>query len=253
MNLKKILEWMLESGVDEAVDEKPHDRMLPVNPQKTVEKTAVQAAKPQDPNNPEISVKMAIAVAGKAETIEELDKAVKAFTACGLSKTAAHVLTGIGGIKPKLMCLIDAPRAGDDKAGALLVDDTGVMITKMLAAIGMNVDTDVYIAPISPWRTPGDRPLSDTEMEQCLPFLKRRIELVEPEALLLFGATVSGALIGVPSISKAREKAGEYGEGLPSPIKAFTTFAPAFLISNPAHKKKAWEDLQRVQKYLLGV
>lgn len=252
MDFKHILTWYLEAGVDECVGEKASNRLS--EKRKTFSTSDSADSKLTAVRTDDTFVQQAVKSAQNAHTIQELDNALENFTVCGLSKTAAHLLSGIGVPNPRVLCLIEAPRAGDDKAGALLKDESGQLLLKMLKAIDLDYTTDTYIAPLAPWRTPGDRPLTDTEMEQCLPFLKRRIELLEPDILILFGSVLSGALLGISSISKAREKGVDYtSDQMSHSIKAFTTFAPAFLLKNPLQKRKAWEDLQKIQQYLIGL
>ncbi len=252
MDLKQILTWYVEAGVDECIGENTFNRLN--EKVKSSIRSISSDTKASPIRTTDTFVQQAIQLANNSKTLSELDEALKNFTGCGLSKTAAHLLSGIGVLNPRVLCLIDAPRATDDKNGSLLQDESGQLLIKMLKAIGLDYTQETYIAPLAPWRTPGDRPLTDTEMEQCLPFLKRRIELLNPNTLILFGSVLSGALLGIKSISKAREKAIDYtSEQMSHSIKAFSTFSPVFLLKNPAQKKKAWEDLKKIQQYLIGL
>ena len=252
MDLKHILTWYLEAGVDECISEKAPNRLNEKT--KPLVQSVQRVVSSKTTRTADTFVQQAIQAAKNAQNLSDLDNALKNFTACGLSKTAAHLLSGIGVPNPRVLCIIEAPRAKDDKTGALLQDESGQLLLKMLKAIDLDYTQETYVATLAPWRTPGDRPLSDTEMEQCLPFLKRRIELLNPDILILFGSVLSGALLGISSISKAREKAVDYtSEQMSHAIKAFTTFAPTFLLKSPAQKRKAWEDLQKIQQYLIGL
>ncbi len=258
MDLISILKWYLDAGVDECVAEVATNR-LAQRPQKPISDKRADSQNLSDTvqnsaKQADTFVQQAITASAKANSLSELDAALAEFTGCGLSKTAAHLLSGIGVPNPRVLCIIESPRAGDDRAGALFNDDSSQLLLKMIQSIGLDYTQDTYIAPLSPWRTPGDRSLSDMELQHCLPFLKRRIELLEPEILILFGSVVSGALLGISSISKAREKAAEYTSPQTNhPIKAFTTFAPTFLIKTPSQKRRAWDDLQKIQQYLIGL
>lgn len=256
MDLIQILKWYLQAGVDECVVEIAPNRLNVIDSKKT-HKVIPPNIEPAALSVTDTFVQQAVTRAASAETMAELDDALTEFTGCGLSKTAAHLLSGIGVPNPRVMCIIESPRAGDDKAGQLLQDESGTVLANMIKSIGLDYTQDTYIAPISPWRTPGDRSLTETELQQCLPFLKRRIELLNPEILILFGSVVSGALLGISSISKAREKALDYtSEKMAHSIKAFTTFSPVFLGKTAAYRtqrQKAWEDLQKIQQYLIGL
>src|SRR5690606_41772155 len=45
----------------------------------------------------------------------------------------------------------------------------------------------VYFANTVPWRPPGSRPATPEEMDLCLPFLHRQVELVAPKLVLTLG------------------------------------------------------------------
>ncbi|MBR6412759.1 MAG: uracil-DNA glycosylase, partial [Alphaproteobacteria bacterium] len=89
---------------------------------------------------------------------------------------------------------------------------------------------------------------SDVELALCRPFWEREVTLLQPKIILLMGANVSGAVLGVSALSKARGVWHDY-QGIPTRV----SIAPATLIKFPAQKKQAWEDLQQVQKKLSEV
>jgi DNA polymerase len=122
------------------------------------------------------------------------------------------------------------------------------MLSKMMAGIGLDIEKDCYLTTVLPWRTPGGRKPTSTEMAYCLPFIKRHIEIINPRFILLFGALTSGALLGIDSLSRARGIFHPYqSEKLSSPIPTIATFSPSYLLKNQLHKKYAWEDLKRLK------
>lgn len=254
MNTIDILDWYVDMGVDACVENTPVNRFAQPKQSAPASAPVFYQSEPASVRSSDVSVEQAIQAATAADSLDALNTALSQFTGCSLCQTAAHLFPGMGALHPRVMCIIDFPKAEDDKTGVFLASPAGQMLLRMLKAIGLDYTEDTYIAPICPWRTPGDRPLSDSELEQCLPFLKRRIELVEPENLLLFGATVAGALLGINSIVKARAAKGSYqSAALTCPIDTFTTFAPSFLLKNPTQRQRTWEDLQKFQRHLLGI
>jgi len=104
---------------------------------------------------------------------------------------------------------------------------------------------DVYIANIVKCRPPGNRNPEEDEAEQCLPYLKRQIELVSPKVIVLLGAVPLLRLLGKTGIMKLRGQWDEYNG-----IKVMPTFHPAFLLRSPEAKKDVWRDLQAVMQFL---
>ena len=77
----------------------------------------------------------------------------------------------------------------------------------MLASIGLE-RAQLLLTPLIPWRPPGDRPPSPTELAVCLPFLHRLIALVAPRRLLLIGLLPARALL--PQTASRRRPRGAW-------------------------------------------
>ena len=179
----------------------------------------------------------------KGASLAELDKSLN-HSKSALSATATHPIGGIGMVPAKVMCVLEMPSAGEDKTGQPLSGPEGELLQKMLSAIGLNTDTQTYVSYLSPWRSPGSRVLTSTEIQEGKALLDKRIRLVQPQILLVFGMSVARALLGVP-LGEARSKVHVY-QGIP----VFTSFAPNFLIKNTAYKKQAWADLKKLATFL---
>ena len=98
---------------------------------------------------------------------------------------------------------------------------------------------------------PGNRTPTDAEIAVCLPFLKKQVELIKPEIILLLGSSAANALLdNNEPISKLRGRWLEYDLSIGEKINALATFHPAFLLRNSAQKSKAWADFLRLLKKL---
>jgi len=95
-------------------------------------------------------------------------------------------------------------------------------------------------------RPPGNRTPLPEEMEACVPFLQEQVRIVQPRVICVLGAVAAKALLG-PHVSISRIRGQQFTyEGIP----LIPTFHPAYLLRNPAAKKDAWEDLQKVMALL---
>jgi DNA polymerase len=118
-----------------------------------------------------------------------------------------------------------------------------------MAAIGLN-RTTAYIANIIPWRPPGNRTPTPQESEICLPFIRRQIELANPDVLVCMGNPASQTLLGARSgIKQTRGKWFNFHTGTRE-IRAIATFHPAFLLRSPLEKRFAWRDFLAIKKAL---
>jgi DNA polymerase len=113
----------------------------------------------------------------------------------------------------------------------------------MLAAAGLT--GRVFITNSVFWRPPGNRNPTPEEQAVCAPFLERAIELVNPKMLLLVGGPASKSMLkrdeGILSLRGRWFEWKSQDERLELP--AMPTLHPAFLLRQPAAKKKAWSDL----------
>lgn len=266
MNQVDILKWFLTAGITDCVGESPIDRFQSALAQtkertarlmsQTVQKLKNQPVQMQSPipttTNDASFMTQAEMLSKSATDIASLKTALTQFEGCSLKKTAAYTLDGMGQEDhPTVLCLIDAPKSDDEKAGHLGSGDLGLLLLKMLQAIQLDCATNTYVAPVIPWRLPGDRKPTDTEIALCLPFLRRRIELLCPRFILLFGSLPTKTLLGIDSIPKARQQTLSYQmpNGIPIPVVA--TFGPdSVRTKGQAYRANAWADLQKLQKMI---
>ncbi len=180
-------------------------------------------------------------MANESADLAALNAQKQAFSLSSLAKTAAHTVLGVGACGAEVMCILEMPDADSDKAGNLLMGAQGEQLSKMMVAIRLEAGKDVYVTALSPWRTPGNRALTSAESALFLPFLKREIQLVCPKKILIFGAGVASALIGTPSLAKAR---GSWHEWENIPVRVTL---PISALKATAQRQQAWDDLKALQ------
>lgn len=244
---KEILEWYLLSGVDVICGDRPF---------MSSEKTE-SVSKMEDKSRPaitdlaqmsQIACKNARDICAKAQTLDELEKCVDIFDGCALKLTANKTVFGDGNEHAKILFVGEAPGADEDRSGKPFVGKSGHLLDKMLSAIGLK-RSDCYITNVLMWRPPGNRTPTSAESAVCLPFLKRKIELIKPEIIVTLGAPAANALLdSEDAISKIRGKWLVYAPLPGVSIPLLPTFHPAYLLRNPAQKAKVWGDLLKLAK-----
>jgi DNA polymerase len=95
------------------------------------------------------------------------------------------------------------------------------------------------------WRPPGNRTPNPQEQAVCAPFVERTLALVKPRLLLLVGGASAKAMLnkdeGILSL-RGRWFEWRSADGALE-LPAMPTLHPAFLLRQPAAKKRAWADL----------
>lgn len=231
MDIQKKLYWLIGAGVTCFCAESPVFLKSSKQPSVALDESTVATTQ-------------AASFAIQATTLGALNTEKQNFKLSSLKKTATNTLLGTGPQKPKLMCILDMPDSAADRSGDSLFGPQAEQLKKMMTAIHLDPLKDVYITYLCPWRTPGNRALTEAERALFIPFLAQEIQLVQPQKLLLFGATLSQALIKINTLSKARG-AWHTWEGFPVRV----TLTLGALKTTPL-RQQAWSDLQEVEKAL---
>ena len=179
----------------------------------------------------------------KAESLEQLNRMINNCTKCVLHKGRNNFVFGSGNPNADVMVIGEGPGAEEDKQGLPFVGRAGQLLTDILKAIKFSRE-EVYIGNIVKCRPPDNRtPLPD-EMETCIPYLQKQIELIKPKLILCLGLTAAkGLLKKKDSLTSLRGQVFEYNG-----IKIMVTFHPAALLRNPNWKKDCWVDVQKFRK-----
>lgn len=176
--------------------------------------------------------------------LNELYSKINNCTKCELHKNRTHFVFGSGNPNADVMVIGEGPGAEEDKQGLPFVGRAGILLTDILKAIKFDRD-EVYIANIVKCRPPDNRTPFQDEMETCLPYLRKQIELIKPKLILCLGLTAARGLLGKKdSLASLRGEIFNYNNS----IKVMVTFHPAALLRNPNWKRDCWKDVQKFRK-----
>ncbi len=182
----------------------------------------------------------------KRAELVELYREVEQCSACLLGATRGKLVFGAGNAAAELMIVGEAPGFEEDRTGRPFVGPAGQLLDKMLSAIDVSREKQVFITNVVKCRPPGNRDPQDSEIVNCIPILHRQVAIIAPKAILCLGRLASTQLLGVSeSVSRLRGSTHEY-RGIPVVV----TYHPAFLLREPEKKRDAWEDLKKLQKIL---
>jgi DNA polymerase len=186
----------------------------------------------------------------KVNSLEELKELLLKFEGCNLRNTAASTVLGDGNPHAKIMFIGEAPGADEDRLGKPFVGRCGRLLDKILAAISLRRE-ECYITNVLPWRPPGNRTPTDDEVAICIPFLKRQIELINPDFLVLLGGIALKSVMDcADSISRTRGKWMSYTLPNNRELQVIATYHPSYLLRSSAQKSKVWADFLRLKKKL---
>ncbi len=178
-----------------------------------------------------------------AVSLEELNSLICNCMKCPLGDTRKNFVFGSGNSHADVLVLGEGPGADEDEQGLPFVGRSGKLLTDILKAIKFDRE-EVYIANIVKCRPPGNRTPYSEEMDCCMPYLKKQIELINPKVILCVGLTAAqGLLKKKEALGKMRGQVFDF-EGK----KVMVTYHPAALLRNPNWKRGCWEDVQAFRK-----
>lgn len=169
---------------------------------------------------------------------QQLNAAIRSCSRCALHTTRTQAVCGVGHTSADWLVIGEAPGADEDRQGEPFVGRAGQLLNEMLRAIGLRRE-QVFIANILKCRPPNNADPRPEQIEQCLPYLRRQIELVQPRIILVVGRIAAQTLLDTgAAVGKLRGRRLEF-DGIPLVV----TYHPAYLLRSPAQKAKAWSDL----------
>jgi DNA polymerase len=265
-----LLAFQNAAGVDCALGDAPVDRLadpLPTVPMTRdsssevagggarglgaapARRTPAPATATPPPPAPDSAAASARELARTAGSLDDLRSLLDRFDGCPLKATASRLVFADGNPKARVMFVGEAPGRDEDIEGLPFVGRSGKLLDRMMAAIGLDRG-NVYIANIVPWRPPGNRTPTPQETQTCLPFIRRQIELVDPDILVCLGNPATQALLDSrEGIARTRGRWFDYDTGTRK-IRALPTFHPAYLLRSPGSKRQAWHDLRMIRRAL---
>jgi DNA polymerase len=122
----------------------------------------------------------------KEKQLKLLSTAITQCSKCILSSTRNNIVFGSGNISSRLFFIGEAPGAQEDKQGTPFVGRAGKLFDSLLSSINLNRN-DVYVANILKCRPPKNRNPKRNEIQQCTPYLKQQLHIIQPDIISSMG------------------------------------------------------------------
>ncbi|TAM59162.1 uracil-DNA glycosylase [bacterium] len=196
--------------------------------------------------------------AARERALAQLARTVEACRKCEIGYTRTRSVFGEGDPCARLMCVGEGPGETEDATGRPFVGRAGELLTKMLAAIGLERD-EVYICNTIKCRASyrdgnkvRNRAPTPQELANCRPYLDEQIAIIRPQVILALGAPAAKSFLGQAfQITRMR---GRWFEG-PHGSALMATFHPAYVLRQGGTaltetKRLVWGDLKAVRARL---
>jgi uracil-DNA glycosylase len=177
-------------------------------------------------------------------TLKDLREAAAGCRGCHLWRGATQTVFGEGLKKARVMLVGEQPGDREDRAGKPFVGPAGRELDRGLEAAGI-VRADAYVTNVVKhfkFEERGRRRIHATpkrfEIDACKPWLEEELRVVQPEAVVLLGATAAKAILGASfRVTKQR---GELLESELAPIVS-ATIHPSAILRAPDEETRASE------------
>jgi uracil-DNA glycosylase len=180
---------------------------------------------------------------------EKLRQLVAQCRACPLHESRPNFVFGEGSLQARIMFVGEAPGKEERATGRPFVGRSGKLLRSMIAAIDIP-ETDYFIANIIKDRPPNNRPPEKEEIESCVKFLKKQIEIISPQMLMFLGKTAIKGLcpnLSHMSVEMLRSQSKSLGMINYQEIPVLVTYHPSALLRTPWRKVGAAEDFRFLQ------
>jgi len=178
-----------------------------------------------------------------SSSLEELDRMINTCQKCPLGATRINFVFGTGSPDADVLLIGEAPGADEDEQGEPFVGRAGKLLTDILSAINFKRE-EVFIANILKCRPPNNRNPLQEEINKCMPYLHKQIDLIKPKLILCLGTVAGNAILEAKnSLGSMRGKVYDF-----LGAKLMVTYHPAALLRNPNWKRGCWEDVKQFRK-----
>jgi uracil-DNA glycosylase len=177
-------------------------------------------------------------------SLRALREAVDGCRGCHLWRGATQAVFGEGLKRSRVMLIGEQPGDKEDLAGQPFVGPAGRELDRGLEAAGI-VRSDAYVTNVVKhfkFEERGRRRIHQTpkrfEIDACKPWLEEELKAIEPEAVILLGATAAKALFG--SSFRVTQHRGELLDSELAPLVS-ATIHPSAILRAPDERARAAE------------
>ncbi len=179
----------------------------------------------------------------QASTLAELQERISGCLHCTIGHQRHHLVFGTGNPAADIVLVGEAPGFNEDQQGEPFVGEAGQLLNKILAAIRLD-RSEVYICNLLKCRPTNNRDPLPEEVQNCLPYLEKQLDLIKPAFILCLGRFAAQTLLqSTAPLSQLRGRVHGWRG-----IKLLVTYHPAALLRYPKFKTETWQDVQMLRR-----
>ena len=178
------------------------------------------------------------------EGLAVISREVAECTKCPLHASRTRAVPGEGPPGARVMFIGEGPGFNEDREGRPFVGAAGQNLQGLLSLASLRRE-QVFITNIVKCRPPGNRRPAKSEADTCYQYLRRQVELIDPEVVVLLGDTALKQFFPDSSLG------GLHGRPVSRSGRTFfPTYHPASIIYNKSLKDVLEADFDALGKLL---
>ena len=178
------------------------------------------------------------------ENWDELTQQCRQCQKCHLCQTRHNVVVGVGNKNAKVMFIGEGPGENEDLQGEPFVGRGGKLLDKMLNAVDLDRNKNIYIANIVKCRPPKNRDPKPEEQDMCIDWLRNQVKLIKPKIIVCLGRIAAARII--KSDIKITKEHGIFFEKNGTLMTAM--LHPAAVLRDPRRKPEAFDDFLKLRE-----
>lgn len=128
----------------------------------------------------------------KDQQLRALENEISDFV---VKHTGKNPVPGEGSASAPVFLIGEAAGANEERTGRPFVGRAGRLLTELIENRLHLKREQVYITSVVKWRPPDNRKPLKNEVEACMPFLDRQLDLVKPKIIVLLGNTALNSVL----------------------------------------------------------
>jgi len=180
--------------------------------------------------------------------LDKLNKEIRNCKKCNLWKTRKNAVPGEGPVNAKIFICGQAPGFEENLIGKPFVGRAGKFLNRLFKIAKIKREKVFVTSPIKCF-PPKNRKPTKKEIETCLLYLKRQIEIINPKKFILLGE-VAFSVFFPKDAKRPNKKLNDFrGKWIKKEEKLyFPTYHPAAGLRFPKIKKILEKDFKKLRK-----
>jgi DNA polymerase len=192
----------------------------------------------------------------KEQQLENLRNECIKCKKCNLCLGRTNLVFGVGNPESEIMLIGEAPGENEDLKGEPFVGRSGKLLDLMLGEVDLSRKKNIYISNIVKCRPPENRVPSTSEQDNCINWLYRQIDIIQPNVIICLGRTSAARIIN-PKIKISKEHGRFFRKNFiissdesNKNVLIMPMLHPAAILRNLNKKPEFIADLVHMKQYL---